>query len=67
MISSEIHLCDCWAIHWKKMLDLVYYEVSYDFESVILPDGEFCLKCKKPVSEKDLKMQTDLRLIYGDL
>lgn len=67
MLSSEIQFCDCWTVHWKKLIDFVYDGVSYDFESVILPEGDFCGKCKKPVSEMDLKVQKDLSLSYGDL
>lgn len=48
------------------MLDLVYDGVSYDLETVVLPEGDFCEKCKKKVSEKDLKMQRDLQAIYGN-
>jgi hypothetical protein len=48
------------------MLDLAYESVSYDVETVVLPEGDFCEKCKKAVSEKDLKMQMDLLAIYGE-
>lgn len=66
MISPETNFCNCWIIYSQNMLDLAYESVSYDVETVVLPEGDFCEKCKKAVSEKDLKMQMDLLAIYGE-
>lgn len=61
----EKPFCDCWATYYQNMLGLVYDDVTYDLETLALPESNFCEKCKKAVSEKDLKMQRDLQAIYG--
>ena len=66
-IIPEKQFCDCWMIQLEKMIALVYDIVLYDESQTVLPEGDFCEKCKKQVSEKDLEMQRNLQMIYGDL
>ena len=65
-IIYEKQFCDCWMIYHEKIIGLVYDGIPYDDSKTTLPEGGFCEKCKKEVSESDLKIQKDVQRIYGD-
>jgi len=57
--------CLCFRKYCIAQINAAYDNVPVT-ES-FLPEGDFCERCKKKVSDKDLEMQRDLQLIYGDL
>lgn len=65
--NNDLNFCDCFMTHMRKLAAEIYDGAAYDETKAFLPEGNYCPKCKKPVSDGTIKAQKDLILIYGDL
>lgn len=66
IIMPESEFCDCFDIHFRKMVDLVYNNAPYDEDAAALPVGDYCDKCKKSVPPRNLELIENINKIYGD-
>lgn len=67
IITTESEFCDCFDIHFRKMVDLVYNNAPYDENAAVLPVGDYCDKCRKPVKPRNLDWIEQINKIYGDV
>lgn len=67
IIMPDSEFCDCFDIHFRKMVDLVYNGSPYDENAAVLPVGDYCRKCRKPVNQRNLDYIKNINEIYGDV
>jgi hypothetical protein len=54
--------------HQKKIIDSVYDGTPYEEKDVMLPEGDYCYRCRKSVDvERERRFYENVNLIYGDL
>lgn len=66
-VNNSAEFCDCFDIHFRKMVDQVYNGTPYDETGASLPDGDYCDKCRKPVAERNFDQIDKINKIYGDV
>lgn len=64
-IYKNFSFCECFEIQFTKLADEIYNNIPSDVTDKVMPDGDNCDKCGKPVSSYTKDFYKSLEMIYG--